>query len=56
MKSKIEKKIKIVLELSDTEAHWLKGYVQNPCCDGTVETDHDIIMRKELFDALPWKV
>ena len=44
------KTTKIILELDEIEAEWLKNYVQNPLIEN--ETIKDTEMREKLFNAI----
>lgn len=50
MKAEIKKKIEITIILTEAEADWLKGIVQNPL--STSESDDDYKMRAVFFTAL----
>ena len=43
---------KYVLELTDEERVWLKGYLQNPVVHPSDEPAEDSQMRKMFFNAL----
>lgn len=49
-KARIEQKVVVHLELTETEAAWLKALLQNPLTD---EGEDGYNIRKELFDSLP---
>lgn len=51
MKATTEKTVKITLELSENEAIWLKGYMQNEI-PGFEEGKKERAMRENLFDLL----
>ena len=50
MNSTIETKVTITLEMSETEAIWLKGMVQN--AKGLIESPESAEIRKSFWDAL----
>lgn len=50
MKGRIKTVSMVTLQLSEKEAKWLKGYVQNPLMED--ESAQDSQMRQELFNAL----
>ena len=52
MKTHVEKSLKVVVELNEREARWLKGQLQNSLCPPEEESLEDRGFRQELWDAL----
>ena len=54
MKSQTTITVKVVLELDDEEARWLKSVMQNPLHnqDAYSEREQDKEMRRKFFDAI----
>jgi len=53
MESHIENRIKLVLELDETEVAWLQGLMQNPLCpQDQEEKASDREMRNKFWEAL----
>lgn len=50
--AKIEKKVTITLELTEQEARYIKGLVQNPIGEPDSEDPTHKIMRKNIWDSL----
>jgi len=50
IKSKIQRKLTITLELDEDSARWLKGMVQNPLCENPSEKEEEI--RTSIWNAL----
>lgn len=51
MKAEVKQEVTVTLRLSEAEARWLKGNVQNPFRDGPEEPE-DAKMRQVFWDAL----
>lgn len=49
----INKGILVVLELTESEAFWLREYLRNFHSNGEDESLEDAAIRKEIFDAIP---
>lgn len=52
MQIKPEKTVVVHLTLTEVEARWLRGYVQNPHCELKDESLEDSSMRERFFSGL----
>lgn len=52
MEARLETKTKMALILSEKEATWLQGYLQNAIGYLHEEDEEDTIMRREIFTGL----
>ena len=52
MKSNVETVKTYTLVLTEEEAAWHRGYMQNPMCDPNNEPLDDSIYRRRFFDAV----
>lgn len=53
MQVETQKKVTVVISMSESEAHWLKGYMQNYIGpEYRAEDAEDAKRREQLFDTL----